>query len=93
MGPLETSIRSNLSDYLDGHASFADFSAWMYRTILSIDQHGDREATELGYSIMLALAEYDSGVLSLPEFHRELLALTAAGRTTPVGRKSSAAAS
>jgi hypothetical protein len=93
VGPLETSIQSNLSDYLDGHTSFADFSAWMYRTILSIDQHGDREAAELGYSIMLALAEFDSGVLSLPEFQRELLALAADGQTAPVARGSSAAAS
>jgi hypothetical protein len=46
--PLETSIQSNLSDYLDGHTSFADFSAWMYRTILTVDQHGDRETAELG---------------------------------------------
>ena len=93
MGPLETSIRSNLSDYLDGNTSFADFSAWMYRTILNIDQQGEGEASELGCSIMLTLAEYDSGVLSLPEFQRELLTLAALGQTRPVARKSSAAAS
>lgn len=93
MGHLETSIRSHLTDYLDGHTSIADFSAWMYLTIWNIDQHGDRQAAELGYSIMLALAEYDSGVLSLPEFQRELQLLSTAGQTAPTTRRSSAAAS
>ena len=93
MGYLETSIRNHLTDYLEGNTSFADFSAGMYSTIWTIDQHGDREATELGYSIMLALAEYDSGVLSLPEFQRELLVLAAPGQSGPAARKSSAAAS
>lgn len=93
MGHLETSIRSHLTDYLDGNASFAEFSAWMYRTIWNIDQHGDRQATELGYSIMLALAEYDSGVLSLPEFQLELQALAAAEMPAPASRGSNAAAS
>jgi hypothetical protein len=93
MGPLETTIRRNLSDYLDGETTFADFSAWMYRTILNIDHRDDSDAAELGYSIMLALAEYDSGVLTLPEFQRELRELAAAERITPVSRGSTAAAS
>lgn len=93
MGPLETSIRSHLTDYLDGHTSFTDFSAWMYRTIWNIDQHGDRQAAELGFSIMLALAEYDSGVLSLPEFQSELRAFAAAEKSAPITRGSNAAAS
>lgn len=42
--------------------------------------------------IMLALAEYDSGVWSLPEFQREYLNLAAPGQVGTAGPKSSAAA-
>ena len=93
MGHLETSIRSHLKDYLNGQMSFADFSAWMYSTIRNIDQHGEPRATELAYSIMLALAEYDSGVLTLPEFEQELRAAALEGLNTSSERGSAAAAS
>ena len=93
MGHLETSIRSHLKDYLAGQSSFADFSAWMYSTIWNIDQHGEPRATELAHSIMLALAEYDSGVLTLPEFEQELRAAALEGLNTSSARGSAAAAS
>lgn len=75
MKPLETTIRHHLTDFLANEESFADFTSWMYLTIWNIDQHGDLGASDLGYSIMMALAEYDSGILTFSEFRDDLQAL------------------
>ncbi|MFT4041409.1 MAG: hypothetical protein QM692_24715 [Thermomicrobiales bacterium] len=91
MTSLETTIRAHLTAYLANAESFADFTAWMYRTILNIDQYGEPAASDLGYAVMLALAEFDSGVLTLAEFRQELSALNA-GIPAPFGAARSSAA-
>lgn len=40
--------------------------------IVNIDQHWGRAASSLGYAIMLAIAEYDNGDLSLGAFQATL---------------------
>lgn len=76
MGQLEQTMRRHIAEYLAGRESFADFTSWMYRAIWNIDQQGDTGATDLGFAVMLALAEFDSGLLTLADFQGELRALT-----------------
>lgn len=72
MGSLEQSIRRHLVDYLAGKESYDDFVDWMYGVIANIDQRGDQGASSLGYSIMLAIAEFDNDDLSLDDFRDTL---------------------
>lgn len=75
MGSLEQSIRRHLVDYLAGKESYDAFVDWMYGVIVNIDQRGERGASALGYSIMLAIAEYDNEDLSLNAFQDTLRGL------------------
>lgn len=68
MGSLEQSTRRHLVDYLAGKKPYDEFVDWMYGVIVNIDQRGERGASSLGYSIMLAISEYDNDDLSLDAF-------------------------
>lgn len=75
MDSLEQSIRRRLIGYLAGKEAYDDFVDWMYGVIWNIEQSGDRDAARLGYSIMLAIAEFDNDVFSLERFQEYLRSL------------------
>jgi hypothetical protein len=75
MSQLEQSIRHRLTSYLAGNLSLDDFTEWLVGATWNIGSTGDVAASELAYSIELALAEHSSGLLTLDELRSELGAL------------------
>ena len=76
MEPLEQSIRRNLVSYLASDVSLDEFTSWLVRASWNISSTSDTEASQLAYSIELALAEYSDGLLTLDELRAELLLLS-----------------
>jgi hypothetical protein len=75
MERLESTIRRQLVSYLTSDLSLDDFTEWIVGVIWDIEATGDPRATQLAYSIELALAELSSGLLTLDELREELVTL------------------
>lgn len=72
MERLEPAIRHHLAAYLAGALSLDEFTAWLVAATWNIGTMGDAAASDLAYSIELALAEHSSGLLTLDELRAEL---------------------
>jgi hypothetical protein len=86
MTERESAIRHQLGAYLSDALSLDEFIAWVVGASWNIENAGDAGASQLAFTIELALAEHSSGFLTLDELRSELRNISREEMVNPITR-------